>query len=155
MNEHVPNDLLDAFVDGDVSEQVAIHIAEHLDRCPGCATRAASLEPLHPAFASLDDPPVPPDLVASVLEAVNAEEPAPVVELAVGAVLLLSAALLAAATQHPVTVLADLSAVVRASQALLAGLSAGMGPSAAVAVCATLITGVAGAVTVHLAPREV
>lgn len=154
MSEHVPHDLLDAFVEGDVSEHVAVHIAEHLDRCPGCATLAASLEPLHPAFASMDDPPIPEDMVRAVLDAVNADEPAPFVELAVGGTLLACAGLLAFATQHPITALADLSAVARASQALVVGLAAGLGSSATVAATATLLTGFAGVATLRLAPRE-
>ena len=41
MNQHVPDDLLIAFVDADVGEQVAVHIAEHLDGCPACATASS------------------------------------------------------------------------------------------------------------------
>jgi anti-sigma factor RsiW len=76
MNQHVPEDLLTAFVDGDVSDHVAAHVAEHLDGCPACATRAASMEPLGPAFATVRDPEAPPHLAASVLDRVAREDAA-------------------------------------------------------------------------------
>lgn len=95
MNEHVPTDLLEAFVEGHVPEQLACHIAEHLDSCPGCLNRVTALEPLSPVFASAKDPVLPEDLVAAIL--IEAESPAarPVVELALGLGLLLAASALA------------------------------------------------------------
>ena len=69
MSQHVPDDLLAAFVDGEVSEQLAVHIAEHLDDCPACSAQAVALEPLAAAFAAVEDPRVPADLVASILAA--------------------------------------------------------------------------------------
>ena len=82
MSEHVPTDLLEAFVEGHVPEQLACHIAEHLDSCPGCLNRVTALEPLSPVFASAKDPVLPEDLVTAIL--IEAESPAarPVVELA-------------------------------------------------------------------------
>ena len=67
MSQHVPEDLLAAFVEGEMGEQLAIHIAEHIDACPRCATRAAGLEPLAAAFAAVEDPVTPEDLVSAVL----------------------------------------------------------------------------------------
>lgn len=91
---HVPDDLLAAFVDGEVEERVAVHIAEHLDTCPACATRAATMEPLAAAFAAIDDPVVPPDLVSAVLAAAEEPERGPSTELVIGGTLMAAAALL-------------------------------------------------------------
>jgi len=127
-DQHVPADLLAAFVEGDVGEHVAAHIAEHIDGCPRCATQAAAMEPLAKAFASMDDPPVPDDLVDAVLAELHQTEPAPVVELAVGGGLLGSAGVLAIVTQHPVTLLADVGAVLGATEAIIRSMAAGLSP---------------------------
>ena len=50
---------LGRFVEGDLTDDVAVSVALHLDDCPACATHVASLDPLSTAFASVDDPPVP------------------------------------------------------------------------------------------------
>jgi len=155
MSEHVPPDLLADFVDGDVGEHVAVHIAEHIDGCPRCATQAAALEPLAPAFASMDDPPVPTDLADAVLAAALREEARserpPVTELAVGGALLTSAGLLAAATQHPVTVLADVGAVFHAAEAVIRSVSAGLSPFTFAAATTTVLAGLGGIATMRLA----
>ena len=44
-SQHVPEDLLQAFVEGEVGEQLAVHIAGHLDECPACAQFAIVTEP--------------------------------------------------------------------------------------------------------------
>lgn len=95
MNGHVPEDILQAFVDGEVDEQVAIHVAMHLDDCPRCATRAAHLEPLATAFAATDDPTVPDDLLETVLAAALTPQPRfPLLEVGLGGALLAAAAAL-------------------------------------------------------------
>jgi len=152
MSQHVPSDLLAAFVDGDVGEHVAVHIAQHIDDCPGCATKAASLEPLAPAFASMDDPPVPDDLADQIVRRLQAREGAPTLELLIGGGLMTAAALLAAATQHPLTALADPGALASASQAFLRSVAAGLGPFAYLATLAAAGSAFGGAMTLRLAP---
>ncbi len=68
---HVPTELLERFAEGDVEDRVAVEIARHLDACSRCATRAAALEPLSAAFASVDDPELPRGLVSEILQAVD------------------------------------------------------------------------------------
>jgi len=84
MTPHVPEDLLVAFAHGDVDEQLAVHIATHLDACPACATQATSLNPLANAFAAMPDPITPTGLVDAILN--NAAQPVrePITELVVG-----------------------------------------------------------------------
>lgn len=109
MSAHVPDDILHDFISGEVDEQVAIHVALHLDACPRCATRAAHLEPLAQAFAAVDDPLVPDSLVEDVLHVVQAEDRRrlPALELAIGAALLAVAAVLVALGSDPVSLVAD------------------------------------------------
>jgi len=64
---------LGRFVEGDLTDEVAVSVALHLDDCPACATHVAGLDPLATAFASVDDPPVP----GVLLEALLAEARAP------------------------------------------------------------------------------
>jgi len=154
MSEHVPHDLLIAFVEGDVGEHVAVHIAEHIDTCPACATRAASLEPLGPAFASMDDPPVPADLVDAVLAEFHTEERPPVTELMVGGALLGAAGILAMVTQHPVTLLADLGSVLGATEAVVRGVAAGLSPFTFAAATLTVVAGAGSVATMRYATAE-
>ena len=114
MSQHVPNDLLTAFVEGDVGEQLAVHIAEHLDECPGCLNVAAGMEPLNAAFAAMDDPEVPADLVARVLAQADAPESLPLTELGISAVLLSTAGLVAVLFGKPVAMATDLGLVLAA-----------------------------------------
>lgn len=134
MNRHVPDDLLHAFVDGDVDEQVAVHIAEHLDGCPACATRAVTLEPLAAAFAAVEDPPMPPDLVASILTAAEQPERGPLAEVVIGGCLLVAAGLLAVFTGDPLGTAVDLGVAARA----LGSVSEGLLQSTGVITCAVL-----------------
>lgn len=66
---HVPDELLHAFVMGDVDEGLAIRVAEHIDSCPACGARAATAEPLAAAFAAVADPRPPAQFVEAVLRA--------------------------------------------------------------------------------------
>jgi anti-sigma factor RsiW len=155
---HVPDDLLTSFVDGELGTHVAVHVAEHIDSCPACATRAASLEPLALAFAATDDPVVPEDLAEAILEHLHDESPVaaplPSLELAVGGGLLCASAALAAVTQHPLTAFADPAAVASAGHALLKGLAAGIGPFATVATLGALFSALGGALTIRMAPLQ-
>jgi anti-sigma factor RsiW len=75
---HVPQPLLEQFVEGTVDEKVAVAVALHLDACPACSTRAASLEPLAAAFAAVDDPGVPVGLVEQIGRALReSDRPGP------------------------------------------------------------------------------
>jgi len=69
MNGHLPDELLGRFAGGDLSTDEAARVALHLDACPLCAGRATALDPLSPAFASVDDPPVPEGLEDAILAA--------------------------------------------------------------------------------------
>ena len=100
MSQHVPEDLLQDFVDGEVGEQLAVHIAEHIDACPSCATRAAGLEPLAAAFAAVRDPVPPPTLVASILARLDEPDRVPIPEIGIGVSLLLAAGLIVAANSR-------------------------------------------------------
>src|SRR5688500_20047826 len=88
MSQHVPEDLLASFVEGEVGEQLAVHIAEHLDGCPACATRAAGLEPLAAAFAAVLDPVPPLGLAQAILARLDEPDRLPVLEIGIGAGLL-------------------------------------------------------------------
>jgi len=120
MIQHPPDDHLSRFVQGDLDEAGAVAVALHLDDCPRCATRAAALDPMSVAFASCDDPLVPDDLVASVLDAtadiplgVAAPPPerprarAPLWELAAAGSLLSAAAMLFLVLGEPTSLAAD------------------------------------------------
>ncbi len=65
---HIPDELLSAFVEGDVDETVASHIAEHIDSCAACLARASAEDPLAAVLAQVADPPPPPDLTRRILE---------------------------------------------------------------------------------------
>jgi anti-sigma factor RsiW len=107
VNQHVPEELLSAFVEGDLDDQLVIHIATHLDECPRCATRAAHLEPLAAAFAAVDDPMVPEDLVAAVLAATERRESWLSIEVILGAAMLLAASALVLVGTDPIGMLFD------------------------------------------------
>ncbi len=67
MTQHLTDAQLERFVDADLEESVAVSVAEHLDHCPHCATKAARAEPLAGAFAEFQDPELPPDLIDHIL----------------------------------------------------------------------------------------
>ena len=67
MSQHLTDALLHHFVQGTLEEPVAVNVAEHIDHCAHCATRAAHADPLAGAFAETLDPPVPEDLVDQIL----------------------------------------------------------------------------------------
>lgn len=131
MSQHVPEDLLVAFVEGEMGEELAVHIAEHLDSCPACATRAATLEPLATAFAAVPDPVPPPDLARSILAQVaRPARAAARVEVAVAALLLASALLVAVGFGDPLAMVIRLGVVTDVVATLGAKVSAGVWSSA-------------------------
>ncbi|MEZ4319766.1 MAG: hypothetical protein R3F61_19785 [Myxococcota bacterium] len=144
MSEHVPDDLLSAFVEGEMGEQLAIHIAEHLDACPMCATRAVALEPLGPAFAALPDPEVPEGLAAAVLAAAAEEERPADLEIGIGIGLLVAAMVGFLVLGEPLALASHaliwVGALSSAGRAVLLGL-----PSPMVMLPVTLVVGAASA----------
>ncbi len=152
--QHVPDDLLAAFVEGDVGEQLAVHIAGHLDDCPACSARAAGLEPLHAAFAALPDPPVPADLVPAVLEAAARPEPMPWVEAGVSAALLLAAGAVAALLGDPVGLAADFGVVLSALSDGARVAALGLASSGPVLVTATAVALIGVILTARLASPD-
>lgn len=151
MSQHVPEDLLGSFVDGDVGEQLAVHIAEHLDECPACATRATGLEPLAAAFASVDDPLPPADLVQAVMQQVSEPERVPVLEIALGAAMLVSAALLTTTLGNPLGMAIELGVVLHAMASMARALAAGIAGSSLVMILTTAVTVAGCLVTLRLA----
>lgn len=115
MSRHVTEELLRKFVDGRVDDEVAVAVALHIDACPWCCTRAASLEPLHAAFAAIDDPVCPPQLADEILAALHAPPPqaplerAPTAEIGAATCLLTAAALLLVALGDPAGLAAELA----------------------------------------------
>ena len=66
MKPHLSDEILQRFTDGALGGRAAMEVALHLDDCAPCANRAACLDPLAGAFASVDDPPLPPGLQGCV-----------------------------------------------------------------------------------------
>ncbi len=131
MSQHVPEDLLQSFVEGEVGEELAVHIAEHLDRCPACATRAATLEPLAAALASVPDPVPPPDLAQSILAQVaRPVHAAARAEVAVAALLLATAVLVAVGLGDPLSLVIRLGVIADVVASLGTKISAGVWSSA-------------------------
>jgi len=140
MSAHVPQDLLQAFVAGEVDEQVAVHVALHLDSCPQCASRAAHAEPLFQAFASVDDPPIPSLLIEDVMGAVERDRRRrlPALEVGVGIALLLAAVVLVTLGSDPVGLIADsLSTLPRLGRIVVQGSASFLG--LALALCLFLV----------------
>lgn len=139
MSDHVPSDQISSFVAGEVGEQVAIHIAEHLDECSECATRAAGMEPLAMVFASVDDPIAPHDLADAAMAVYLEPEPTPTAEIAVGAALLAAAAALVLVTGNPSGFLIDLGVLANLATGVGGALSVGIGSSASLTYGSLLI----------------
>lgn len=124
---HLSQPVLQNFVQGELSTEQAVDCALHLDDCPDCATRWALAEPLNQVFAAVDDPVVPPDLEAVILERLKQpptvmDEP-PVTELLLSAALLGLAGFILATLADPLGLLVDAAALAKggfiASSALL------------------------------------
>jgi anti-sigma factor RsiW len=151
---HVPDDLLDSFVEGDMGEHLAVHIAEHLDECAACATRAAAMEPMASAFASMDDPEPPATLAASALAAASVAERPPTAELTVGFALLACAGALVILAGNPVGVTVQLSVMLNLALIAIGAVSAQI-VSSTFALSATTAAAVAGcAAAASVAVRE-
>ncbi len=97
MSSHLHDFQLQAFGRGELNDAEAVSAAMHLDECPQCAARVATLDPFGPVFAQIVAPRAPKDLVARALQAADVPEivEEPVwVEVGLGAVLLVAAAFL-------------------------------------------------------------
>lgn len=151
MSQHVPADLLQAFVEGEVGEQLSVHIAQHIDDCPSCATRAAGLEPLAAVFAAVEDPIPPPDLTEVVLGQLDQPERAPMLEISVGAGLLACASCLALGIEGPVALATDLSVLINAFATLGRGLQISLGSFQLALTASTALAAVGAALTLHFA----
>ena len=138
MSTHVPETLLMRFVDGDLDEDQAIHVALHLDACPACATRAAALEPLAGALAEISDPPVPELLAAQILTRAEHDSELPIIEIAVGALLLALAALGGWSTFEPAELFVQVGLLVDTFPLLSRAVAAGI-PSEAIVVLTGLV----------------
>lgn len=71
MNDHPSESTLHRFASAELGDHLAAHVAAHVDACPRCANVVRLHDPLTRAFASVDDLPVPPELLARVLAAVE------------------------------------------------------------------------------------
>lgn len=111
MSQHVTEELLRRFTRGALEEEVAVAVAEHLDACPLCGTRAIALDPLADAFAAMDDPVCPPELIEEIVAAAQAPGlvELPKAELIASAGLLSLAAMLLFGLGEPVGLLAELA----------------------------------------------
>jgi anti-sigma factor RsiW len=148
--QHVPDSLMQQFVEGEVDDKVAVAVALHLDACPACATRAAALEPLAGVFAATEDPRVPVGLVESIAVAVRAaERPGP--EPALAAALMGLALCLLLLGGAPTEILASSATMMSASLTVVKALIAESGAFAPVwLVSATVATGAAFVVARNL-----
>lgn len=147
MNAHPSEDMLAAFVEGDLGEHVAIQIAEHIDACPLCAARVVALEPLAGAFARMPDPEVPEDLVASILAAAEApdelEAPSSTPEIAAGLGFLLAAAGLAATSGEVLSWLSRAAVLAEATHSAARALQVALPSSLAVLFVGMAVAAVA------------
>jgi hypothetical protein len=141
MTQHVPEDLLAAFTDADVGEQLAIHIAEHIDSCPSCATQAIGMDPLAAAFAAMVDPVAPENLSMQVLDAFSTPEPMPLTEIALGFALLVAATVTSLFLGSPIALVTEFGVVLKAIGALGGAMFTGLGStSTALLLMTTLLT---------------
>ena len=148
--QHVPDALMQQFVEGEVDDSVAVAVALHLDACPACATRAAALEPLGSVFAASEDPRVPVGLVESIAVAARAaERPGPEPALAAGLMGLALCLLLLGGA--PTEMLASSATMMSASFTVVGALLDQTGTLAPVwLLSASLVTGVAFVVARNL-----
>lgn len=73
---HLDDDTLRRFVEGEMGDHLAEHVALHLDECPRCAGRLVALDPLAPLLARTPAISTPPGLVDTILVAASAPAPA-------------------------------------------------------------------------------
>ncbi len=73
MTEHLPDDLLNEYLDGYLSASQTDTVETHLATCAGCAARAQSLRVLFTTLDDLPDLPLNKDFSKSVLRAVRPE----------------------------------------------------------------------------------
>ena len=73
MTEHLPDDLLNEYLDGYLSASQTFEVETHLATCAGCAARAQSLRVLFTTLDELPNLPLNKDFSKSVLRAVRPE----------------------------------------------------------------------------------
>ena len=128
MTPHISDAVLHEFVQGTLNDAAAVEVALHLDDCPRCAARAASLEPLHRAFAMVPDVIPPAQLTQNILDELDdldfQEEPRAIPvsntpELLVGSALLTVAVGLVVVFGDPIPAGVELLVGVRAANTAL------------------------------------
>ncbi len=67
MTGHPDDDLLASWLAGQVGDRTAAWMAEHVEDCASCASRAGALDPLAEVWTLTYDPMPPSDLVSTVL----------------------------------------------------------------------------------------
>ena len=70
-------DLLDAFVDGELSEEKARTVRAHLDTCPACRAYVEDALAIRAAFPDAEETAVPEGFADHVLSALQTQAPAP------------------------------------------------------------------------------
>jgi anti-sigma factor RsiW len=129
VNNHPTEATLALFAACELGENLAIHVAEHLDHCPACSARVTAMDPLQNAFAASIDPPLPPGLTAAILrEATSTPRRAArvsEVETMVGLAMLLLAALTTMMAVDPIGLTYDIGQTISALQTGLSHLPMG------------------------------
>jgi hypothetical protein len=151
VSHHIGETQLRAFVAGTLREDLAVEIAEHIDECTACASRASVLDPLSAVFATVRDPRPPDDLVAKILVRVERPEGVPAREVAIGGALLASAAAVAFASGSPGAIAAEVGVLVDAFVSLGRGLATGLASFPVAVSLATLAALIGSVVTLRFA----
>jgi len=154
VSQHIGETQLRGFVAGTLREDLAVEIAEHLDECAACSSRASVLDPLSAVFATVRDPRPPADLVAKILVRLERPDRVPVREIAIGAALLASAVGVAVASGSPTAMAAEVGVLVDAFTSLGRGLAMGLASFPVAVSLATLAALVGSVVTIRYAVLE-
>ncbi len=75
MNQHPPDSQLALFVDGKLDESTSVDLAMHLDSCPACRQRAASMDPCTELCSRAEHIEPPPELMHRVLAGIASSSP--------------------------------------------------------------------------------
>jgi hypothetical protein len=151
VSQHIGDTQLRAFVAGTLREDLAVEIAEHVDDCSSCSSRASALDPLSAVFATVRDPRPPPDLVAKILVRVERSDRVPTREVAIGIALLAAAVGVAFASGSPAALAAEVGVLVDAFVSLGRGLATGLASFPVAVSLVTLAALVGSVLTLRLA----
>ena len=67
MTPHPDSETLQLFARCELGENLAVHVAEHLDACPSCAAQVVALDPLQRLMRTQVEPELPDGLVEAIL----------------------------------------------------------------------------------------